>query len=80
MCMASAEMEVRNDRVPDRKSSSRDANDLAKSGMIVSDYTYFKVQAIERLNRSLSNPKPGKLSAPSVCAIVFLLSAEVGSL
>jgi hypothetical protein len=78
MCMASAEMEIRSCTAPDRRPSSRAAIDQADRDMMVSDYTYFKVQAIKQLNRTLCSPKAGKLSAPSVCAIMFLLWAEVG--
>jgi Fungal specific transcription factor domain len=78
MCIASAEVEIRNGTTPTHRSSSRAAAELANKGLIVSEYTYFKVQAIKQLNHRLSNPTNGKLGAPSICAIVFLLSAEVG--
>jgi hypothetical protein len=79
MCMASAEMEIRHGTRPYRRSSSRTATDLANKNIVVSDYTYFKVQTIKNLNRTLCNPQAGKLSAANICAIMFLLWAEVGS-
>jgi hypothetical protein len=79
LCMASAEIEIRNGTAPDPGSSSRATMDQANRDMMVSDYTYFKIEAIKQLNRTLSSPKAGKLSVPSVCAIMFLLWAEVGS-
>jgi hypothetical protein len=79
MCMASAELEVRNSTTPVPR-ASRAVAECAGKCVMVSDYAYFKVQAIQQLNHLLSNPKHGKLGAPSICAIVFLLWAEVGSL
>jgi hypothetical protein len=80
MCMASAELEIRNSTTPVWRRPSRAVAELASKSVMASDYTYFKVQAIQQLNHLLSNPKHGKLGAPSICAIVFLLWAEVGSL
>ena len=45
--------------------------------MVASKYAYLKLQAIEHLNRSLCSPGVGKLGAAQMCAITFLLWAEV---
>ena len=77
--MASAEMEFRSRTMPNGIRSPHAAEDPLDGTMVVSDYAYFKLQAIEHLNCTLCSPDTGKLSAANICAIMFLLWAEVGS-
>ena len=77
MCMASAEMEIRRRIMPDGIRPSHAADDPLDGTMAISDYAYFKLQAIKHLNRALCSPNTGQLSAANICAIMFLLWAEV---
>jgi Fungal specific transcription factor domain len=70
MCMAAAETEIRNGSIPD---VTKPLNGSAR----ITDYTYFKLEAIKYLNRTLCSSDNGKLNPASICAIMFLAFAEV---
>lgn len=78
MCMAAAESETRNGTLLTRRSSSCASVELGNRRATVSDYTYYKIEAVKQLNSRLSTLEPGRLSGGSICAIMFLLWAEVG--
>ena len=77
MCMASAEMEIRRKIMPDGIHSPHAIENPLDGTMVISDYAYFKLQAIKHLNHALGSPDTGKPSAANICAIMFLLWAEV---
>jgi hypothetical protein len=77
MCMAAAETEIRNGSMPDGISSSLAVTKPLNGSARITDYTYFKLEAIKYLNRTLCSSDNGKLNPASICAIMFLAFAEV---
>jgi hypothetical protein len=77
LCMAAAEIEVRNGSIPDGIFSSLVVTKPCNGSARVADYTYFKLEAIKYLNRTLCGSDTGKFSPASICAIMFLAFAEV---
>jgi hypothetical protein len=73
MCMAAAETEIRNGSIPSSLAVTNPLNGSAR----IADYTYFKLEAIKRLNRTLCSSDTGGFSPASICAIMFLAFAEV---
>ena len=73
MCMAAAETEIRNGSIPSSLAVTNSLNGSAR----IADYTYFKLEAIKRLNRTLCSSDTGGFSPASICAIMFLAFAEV---
>ena len=77
MCMAAAQTEIRNGSIPDTISSSLAATKPPNGSARITDYTYFKLEAIKHLNRTLCSSDTSKFSPASICAIMFLAFTEV---
>jgi hypothetical protein len=77
MCMAAAETEIRTGSIPDGISSSPGVTKPLNGSARIADYTYFKLEAIKYLNRTLCSSDNGKPNPASICAIMFLAFAEV---
>jgi hypothetical protein len=77
MCMAAAETEIRHGSIPDGISTSLAVTKPLNRSARITDYTYFKLEAIKYLNRTLCSSDNSKLNPASICAIMFLAFAEV---
>jgi hypothetical protein len=77
ICMAAAETEIRHGGIPDGISSSLAVTKSLSRSARITDYTYFKLEAIKYLNRTLCSSDNSKLNPASICAIMFLAFAEV---
>src|SRR5271155_1790560 len=70
MCMAAAETEIRNGSIPDSISSSLAVTKPLNGSARITDYTYFKLEAIKHLNRTLCSSDTSKFSPARICAIM----------